>query len=152
MQHKWESGTPLSTLVEYRAKVSGWDGDLAWYQVTDPAHTVGDYFYANTSTIYSVSQVLRPVPGDDIWKFGRKAGRHGIEVKHLNWCVDYDGSGGYPEFCDMIASTRPVYGENGDSGGPWYLGGTAMAVHSGAWNSWGAGYWVGSAVEGNLAS
>lgn len=79
----------------------------------------------------TVQSVGNPVFGTLACKFGTTTGSTCATVIATDQCASYDG---YPTFCGM-ARVSGYFSEPGDSGGPWFSGTKALAIHSGRWGS-----------------
>lgn len=99
------------------------DGDMAFYRTS--GHLVdGGRFYSNTNQTSVVTQVARPFSGLRLCSYGRTTARQcDNEVWRLGECSS--------NFCEL-AMTHRNRQDHGDSGGPWYSGGTAYGITHGA--------------------
>lgn len=74
-----------------------------------------------------VREVANPVKGEVACHWGQSSGYSCSTVATTNYCAHYRGLG---TFCNL-AKTRKDISKNGDSGGPWFYGLTAIGIHSG---------------------
>lgn len=114
------SGNRGTTTVKRVKSHAGKYGDLARYTVG--TKTAARTFYYNWNKKRYATAVGSPRVGIRVCNFGRKSGNKCDEIYKLNTARgQYQG----------MVSTRKHYTTNGDSGGPWYYGGTAYGIHSG---------------------
>ncbi|MEV4113424.1 hypothetical protein [Nonomuraea sp. NPDC049695] len=114
-------GSSAYTTIKWKGGNENIFGDFAWY--TRGSYTAArTYFWDYNKTRY-VDQVKRPVKGIKIAHFGRTTGTKHSKVYKVNIC-----SG---DACGLTAMTKSGT-KGGDSGGPWYWGGTAYGIHRGA--------------------
>jgi streptogrisin C len=117
-QHSGQGGD--STLTIRQGDHGGTYGDLAWY--SRGSLTVARTFYYDWSSTRYVDAVWSPREGVRVCKFGVTSGATCDETYQLNTTRD--------SYRGMVATHRH-YAQGGDSGGPWYYGGTAFGIHSG---------------------
>lgn len=99
-------------------------GDLAWY---GSSHLAVPSFYYNWNATRDVTAVGTPSPpnGMDVCYFGATTGAGCGEVVGRNTIEN-----GYGKLVKVDMGRSPLQG--GDSGGPWYYGGTAYGISSSA--------------------
>lgn len=105
-------------------------GDLRWLTSTQTEY---DDFYTDWSVRADLAAIASPVKDQRLCKFGQKVGRNCTAyVENLSVCKQETTLG--PTYCRLVHMDRDV-SEQGDSGGPWFSGGTAYGIHSGALQS-----------------
>jgi len=126
--HCPESGNPptmtwngLVSVFLYAQHQGSW-GDVQWL-VNSSAVFVDD-FLADTTDYRDVAGVAYPVEGQTLFRYGITTGRQHDTVAHNNVCNYGMGA------CHLTEMSH-MYGQGGDSGGPWYFGNTAYGIHEG---------------------
>lgn len=106
--------------MSYQAQHNGANGDFEWRTVSG---TEKDDFYATTTARYDVSSV-RPsylmYPGNTVCRFGRASNTDG--------CTSIILVGASINGAGSLVRTGDTGMVTGDSGGPWYNGGSAYGL------------------------
>lgn len=107
-------------------------GDIGYYDhgTMDPTRT---FYYGSGEKRYADYRDPYPAVGDPVCRYGITTGRHCGAVIESNICA---GSVCGLTLSDMESGTHC---RGGDSGGPWFNGGTAYAIHGGATDYYGTG-------------
>lgn len=108
-----------SNTLTYRAAHQAVWGDVQWHTT---ATYVSDDFYYNFGALRDTAAVSFANPGARLCRFGKTTGAHCNYVLYLNRCLN-----GACHLTQAEINTA----EPGDSGGPWYYGGTAYGIHTG---------------------
>ena len=107
-----------------RGEHQGAWGDFGWYTTTQPEPPL---FYYNFGVLADVTGRGVPKVGQVICRFGYTSGKKCDTVDETSRCYDPDDG---PQRCKVVMMNHG-YGQDGDSGGPWYVGTVAYGVHSG---------------------
>ncbi|MDX3134739.1 S1 family peptidase [Streptomyces europaeiscabiei] len=110
-----------STTVSTKWSHQGDGGDLGYTSKGDKASTRTFYHNVNKSR-YADKRGSMPAVGTSICKFGRTSGKTCSTVRYKN--VNAGGLG------HMVVMNGNAC-KPGDSGGPWFSGGTAYGIHTG---------------------
>lgn len=110
--------------MTFKLQHRGTYGDVQFHTAST---TEKDDFYYDFGRLRDVAAVANPVDNQYICRFGQKTGAHCSHVYDLSVCVYYDG---YDE-CRLVRMDNNQ-ADHGDSGGPWYYGGTAYGIHKGS--------------------
>lgn len=114
--------------LQWRNAHEGTWGDFEWY--TSPTSTVFPRFYSNTGIgrdQKAVAGAATIVARNQYCMFGRNSGYHCDEVRLTSVSVTSEGK----TYSKLVATNREQ-GMPGDSGGPWFIGTTAVGTFSGA--------------------
>jgi streptogrisin C len=95
-------------------------GDVKWRRVV--GNTAEPRFQSVTGGYRLVSGTSNPAVGTAICKYGVSTGQTCDSVVAVNTCAN-----GY---CGLTKVGNDISNE-GDSGGPWFFGNTAMGIHHG---------------------
>lgn len=112
--------TGVSTVWSHQ----GSSGDLGYTSKGNKASTRTFYQNYNNSR-YADDRASMPAVGTSICKFGRTSGKTCSTVKYRNVSIS-----GLQHMVIMKGNAC----QGGDSGGPWYYGGTAYGIHTGLAN------------------
>lgn len=74
-----------------------------------------------------VDAAVNPVVGQTACHWGRTTGYSCSTIESTNFCVDYAN---WEVACNWNSTVTQI-DQPGDSGGPWFLGTTAIGIHSG---------------------
>lgn len=132
----YNGASELSTSVVKRHR--GTYGDLEWRTVSG---TESDDFYYNFNATRDTTGFANPQHGQTLCRFGHSTGAQCNKVADTYLCVSYDGY----NHCNLVRMDSDK-ANGGDSGGPWYYGGTAYGIHAGYANLSGTTYDVWSRV------
>ncbi|HML52251.1 MAG TPA: S1 family peptidase [Propionicimonas sp.] len=75
----------------------------------------------------TVDAAVNPVVGQTACHWGRTTGYSCSTIESTNFCVDYAN---WEVACNLDSTVTQI-DQPGDSGGPWFLGTTAIGIHSG---------------------
>lgn len=124
-KYRNHSGDGGWTMIYRQRAHSGTYGDLARYSVG--SKTATRTFYYDWNKKRYATAVASPRVGISVCNFGKTTGRTCSTVYKLNTTRGiYKG----------LTATKKSVTDHGDSGGPWYYGGTAYGVHSGRASIW----------------
>ncbi|MFI7703211.1 S1 family peptidase [Nonomuraea sp. NPDC049480] len=116
--HSADGGS--TTVMEIWSHQGKW-GDIGYYEHggMTPTRT---FYYDFSKKRYADARSGMPAVGDSVCKFGKISGRVCTSVRYRNVSVN-----GLKHM--VISNTTNC--ASGDSGGPWYSGGTAVGIHQG---------------------
>lgn len=116
--HSADGGS--TTVMEIWSHQGKW-GDIGYYEHggMTPTRT---FYYDFSMKRYADARSGMPAVGDSVCKFGKISGRVCTSVRYRNVSVN-----GLKHM--VISNTTNC--ASGDSGGPWYSGGTAVGIHQG---------------------
>lgn len=123
LTHENESGATEYALALKQSHVGNW-GDFQWHTSTD---TEPDDFIYIQGSLQNVSGVANPTLGQALCRFGQKTLRQCDTVDNLSVCVTVNNI----QACRLVRMSHD-WAQGGDSGGPWYSGGTAYGFHKGS--------------------
>ncbi|GAA2625912.1 hypothetical protein SMC26_19160 [Actinomadura fulvescens] len=130
LRHRNHGNDTGHTQVVRKMKHMGEHGDIAFNNTgTAGSDTPTRTFYFTHTKKRYADKENRPRVGTRVCKYGRTTGESCDNVEQLGWINDY-GQWGYPVVYGL-AETKKGYTQGGDSGGPWYYGGTVYGVTSG---------------------
>lgn len=101
--------------------------DMQWHREYYGAEAVPMFRYYTGDGYRTVTGYRGPVVGDLACHWGATTGYSCGQVASLSECVEYDNQ---PRYCGIAAMDRYI-SDGGDSGGPWFVGTTALGIHSG---------------------
>ncbi len=119
--HIYHQGSALKSL-----------GDAAWYTTTHNEYN--QFYYTNCCrrTVTSLKNHLYMDVGDLVCRYGRVTGNgSGCKTIKQLFVSATSNNGTY----SSLIRTHPSGSDSGDSGGPWYVGGTAWGIHKGTFDS-----------------
>lgn len=123
-------------------------GDAAWYTTTH--YEYDDFFYSHGSRrdVTGLKEHLWMDVGDVVCRYGRKTGNgSGCKAIKQLFVSMTTSSGTY----GSLIRTHPTGDDFGDSGGPWYVSGTAWGIQKGHFNSNNdSAFSAVSVVDGNM--
>ncbi len=125
-RHVWGRTHP----VDFRRRHRGGNGDMGFYTTTS---TENDDFYYSENTNNRIDVTGRKLNrfmdvGDVVCRFGRSTGSRCTAINRL-W-VSWTNSDNGITYASLVR-TNYCNSSVGDSGGPWYTGGTAWGIHQG---------------------
>ncbi len=132
-QHNTSGGTVTTFSAPWAGEHIGSYGDIEFHTTT---HDDFPYFWATTSWLRSVTgRVVTSSIGPNDWvcHYGRvtKDSCGVVTLVNMNFQYLWEGCG----YCKVTAQGQVQVtgtdGDNGDSGGPWYLVGLAFGTHTG---------------------
>lgn len=134
--------------IVYQGSSSALLGDAAW--CTTSHFEYDDFFYAHWSRrdVHSLKNHIYMDVGDLVCRYGRATGQSPTcpAIKQLFVAGNVNGT-----IYRNLIRTYPSGGQGGDSGGPWYVGGTAWGIHTGTHASSGDSFFTSvSVVDGNM--
>lgn len=107
-------------------------GDLGDMQYWLFSNTSADNFYRNSAhDVNDVIDILDPVNGITICRYGWKTGLQCDEVYAQNHCKTADDADGTAYTICGLTMMNNREADGGDSGGPWFVGGHAYGFHQG---------------------
>lgn len=122
------SGSTEYSMTHKKGHEGTW-GEFRWFTTTQ---TEIDNFYTNFSVTAELSAISSPVQDQRLCRFGHKTGRScAAYVQDLSFCETIGGK----SLCRLVRMDRDT-AEDGDSGGPWFSGGTAYGIHGGQIGTW----------------
>lgn len=125
--------TDAESALTLEAEYEGYYGDYAWYSI---AQSVTAQFYTSSHSsgrrhVTAVKPQSDINIGDTYCLYGRRTNSASCgTVKYTSTCH----RGGDHDVCNQVR-VRNVFGRKGDSGGPWYVGYTAVGIHTGCFGS-----------------
>lgn len=122
LTHENTNGATEHSMTYKSGHVGQW-GDFQWHTTSD---TEPDDFYYDWGSRRDVSALANPVSSQRICRFGQKSGAHCSTVKDTSMCATINGV----QACRLVEMNSHS-ASGGDSGGPWYYGGTAYGFHKG---------------------
>ena len=142
--NKYEETNGSRCNIYYQGSSLGSLGDAAWYTTTHTEYD--DFYYSHWSRrdVTGLKEHLWMDVGDVVCRYGRTTGS-GSGCKAIKQL--FVSGGGY----GSLIRTHPTGDQGGDSGGPWYVSGTAWGIHKGHFASNNDSVFTAvSVVDGNM--